>query len=1272
MEAKKITTQIFGIKESEGFVVDCYDEAIERIKVFLENTTIGGVTFSNVIFEQYLSDGPDECQRKGETLYGAFKGTKKAKDKIPTTEIICRIPLMVGSKYMRKDEPYESFDGMFVILGGLYCVVNWGLQARNEVITTFKMEYKTAITCYDYKDHTSSRWEVFRKKQKKVSATSKNKEVQYESLIVTVGKKNPLTGKKEPVNLLAYIMFCENIIKIYDEMVKLQKAKREWFLDIQKKYQKGEEGRTTQKEKEEKKNIFKVMIDHIKYDIGQRQNEITEEIVKYIPKNEQSSYYLKETIEEYEKISHIANMELIIRTFGWLKSTGIEDVEKFTFDEYTFDYFYTFLYNRIMESYFPQLKKSDKESRYIILADIIYQISTGKTKDIDNVMYKTIESAGFTIERTFIKAIKNLERGNITLISDEGEKSLNKDSNIFTEVEKIFKDNFKNGIWSTDSGRKSAQAANRNGISLSVEPTDYKSTYQLAKIGVNSKSDAPAKGTAGRLYHETQLPYIAGENITEGKKCGKTLQGTVGLRLTNQITKEDYDSIERLIMENQDKTGYICLIDSKYVGRVAFSFIELFKKERRKNMIAKEASIYQEKEGQKKIIIRTVSNRPTFPYYVLDKKGRPLIFQDKKIETFDDYVRKGYIEFIDPAEMSMIDKWGTDPDEIYKGYEYVAMHPSLLVSKAVDVNSILTQHDASERITFLMAMMKAQAARHKESSYSLYKTDLAYKKGGQKPVFKTLFSDELKFTGETAFVATTGFIQTTEDLILCSETFAKRNGLIFYENYDVSMKRVSEAIGPAIMKEGFSNLQKVYDAYGLGPNGVIREGQEVYQGKEIALNIISEVKDEEIIVKFQVELFKDDKPGIVKKVVSRIEKDELVYTIQVERTKLYAESGNKFTSAHGQKGVIKKIPDEDMPRDVKTGRIFDIVNGPTGISNRRTIGQLHEQKATFAFPTGVTYTIEDLILRKKDFYIPLVHVRPDLVFEKPEDKKTLFDLLLKYDMSTEINFGDVKIHLLKFTETEGFIKYVLYSELTKMQQHLLQVSRKFRTLELHDAYIKREIMEKDITRIHQVSFESSRELLVEVDRKIEKMGYANGGKIYVPDTETIDRKTGQRIPGTGSYIDNVFVGYIYMYPLKQASDEKAHVSNDANVNPLTGDNNKGKRSNGGLRIGKEEIAMLYRLQVDKFIEEKRELSGVLIDVPFCTGCKMKAIRKGTEYYCMNCAKGQSCCSKSILKDQKYICEKCEQVSFVMRRIPLSFYSVIDMFKACNISIGFEQ
>jgi DNA-directed RNA polymerase III subunit RPC2 len=84
-------------------------------------------------------------------------------------------------------------------------------------------------------------------------------------------------------------------------------------------------------------------------------------------------------------------------------------------------------------------------------------------------------------------------------------------------------------------------------------------------------------------------------------------------------------------------------------------------------------------------------------------------------------------------------------------------------------------------------------------------------------------------------------------------------------------------------------------------------------------------------------------PAFVDRVIITSTPEEPYLIKMIQRQTRVPEVGDKFSSRHGQKGVVGLIvPQEDMPFSERTGWCPDLVMNPHGFPSRMTVGKMIE------------------------------------------------------------------------------------------------------------------------------------------------------------------------------------------------------------------------------------------------------------------------------------------------------------------------------------------
>lgn len=152
---------------------------------------------------------------------------------------------------------------------------------------------------------------------------------------------------------------------------------------------------------------------------------------------------------------------------------------------------------------------------------------------------------------------------------------------------------------------------------------------------------------------------------------------------------------------------------------------------------------------------------------------------------------------------------------------------------------------------------------------------------------------------------------------------------------------------------GRANTHKFKRFQALGNDGLAEIGRKMDNG-DVFINkycpVIPDsmrnqenVDPEEIQYKQHPESYKGANPAYVDRVIITSTPEEPFIIKMIQRQTRVPEVGDKFSSRHGQKGVVGLIvPQEDMPFSERSGWCPDLVMNPHGFPSRMTVGKLIE------------------------------------------------------------------------------------------------------------------------------------------------------------------------------------------------------------------------------------------------------------------------------------------------------------------------------------------
>ncbi|HII17637.1 TPA: DNA-directed RNA polymerase subunit B [Candidatus Woesearchaeota archaeon] len=404
-------------------------------------------------------------------------------------------------------------------------------------------------------------------------------------------------------------------------------------------------------------------------------------------------------------------------------------------------------------------------------------------------------------------------------------------------------------------------------------------------------------------------------------------------------------------------------LNGKFVGTTenALGFTEKLREERRKQAIPPSVSIYHDEESDE-VQIESIKGRTLRPLIVV-KNGRAVLTErhiqqlEKKEITWSDLVKQGAIEYLDASEEENAYIAFREQD-ITPEHTHLEVSPLAMLGLAAS----LVPYGNFNQSTRLNAGSKnqKQALGFYAANYPVrMDMDVNILHYPQKPIVNSIMHDVSKYekhpVGQNIVVAIMSYKgYNMEDAIIINQGSIDRGfGRSSYFRPAIAEELrypgglVDEVGIPDKDVKGYKSERDYRYLEGDGivyPEAVVDEG-DVIIGKTSPPRFLSSMDEYSLTTSIRRESsvsLKHGEKGVIDFVLLT-ENEEGNKLIQVRvRDQRVPEIGDKFTSRHGQKGVVGLIvPQADMPFSA-SGIVPDIIFSPHGIPSRMTISHLIE------------------------------------------------------------------------------------------------------------------------------------------------------------------------------------------------------------------------------------------------------------------------------------------------------------------------------------------
>uniref|UniRef100_A0A5K3EII2 DNA-directed RNA polymerase subunit beta n=1 Tax=Mesocestoides corti TaxID=53468 RepID=A0A5K3EII2_MESCO len=519
----------------------------------------------------------------------------------------------------------------------------------------------------------------------------------------------------------------------------------------------------------------------------------------------------------------------------------------------------------------------------------------------------------------------------------------------------------------------------RQGVTQLVSRLSY-----VAALGhmtrVTSQFEKTRKIAGPRAIHSSQWGLVCPSDTPEGEACGLVKNVSLMCHITVEV---DDKNLIQLIKSyhvyplrefSYGANEYIVYVNGKPIGftEEPEELAAVIRGLRRARYIHEFVSVHC-KPVLRCVHVVSDGGRLCRPYIIVSK-GKPLVTQDMlddlaaKVLSWEDFLKKGVIEYLDSNELNdcLI---AMDEADITAQTTHMEIDPATILGVVAGLIPY-PHHNQSPRNTYQCAMGKqamGTVALNQQIRFDTLQLQMVYP---QRPLVQSKTIQMLHFdqlpAGQNAIVAIMSYSgYDVEDALIVNKASLDRGfaRACVYRRIGLHLKMHESGVydrlmGPVIDRETGKPRREdeVLEADGTAAVGACVQNQRIVINKEMPavkvssaaeanagqLGLHSATPANAIEFKRCPAEYRGIEPSYVDKVMfSTSEGNQAVVKVLLRQTRR-PEVGDKFSSRHGQKGVVGLIvPQADMPVSPQ-GICPDIIMNPHGFPSRMTVGKLME------------------------------------------------------------------------------------------------------------------------------------------------------------------------------------------------------------------------------------------------------------------------------------------------------------------------------------------